>query len=316
MCGMLRTSTYVSGSGGQSIRRLPPLNALRSFEAAGRHLHYGHAGDELFVTHSAVSKQVKVLEEYLQIPLFRRTRNGVRLTAEGSTLLPRVSKALDQLALSVRSLQPETISGPLHISCPPSFASAWLTPRLGQFLALYPDIQIRISTSQDDDETGSHDFDVAIRFGTAAWQNRIVRLLSSVTIFPVCSPALVGGRNGIRKPGDLKHHTLLNDDDGWGWHDWLTKAGVSDIDPSTGPQFSDFNQVIVAARSGLGVALGDSVTIKDDLDRGTLVMPLEVSVQIDVAYHLITLVEDDELPGAARVFIEWITSAIRANGDD
>jgi LysR family transcriptional regulator, glycine cleavage system transcriptional activator len=295
------------------IRRLPPLNALRSFEAAGRHLHYGHAGDELSVTHSAVSKQVKVLEDFLQVPLFRRTKNGVRLTPEGSTLLPRVSKALDQLAVAARSVQSASVSGPLHISCPPSFASTWLTPRLGEFLALHPDVRLRVSTSNDVEMTDDHDFDIAIRFGIPQWQNRVVRLLSKVVIFPVCSPALIGGNKGIRRPGDLKHHTLLNYNDGWGWQDWLTKAGVSGVDSSTGPQFSDFNQVIVAARSGLGVALGDSVTVKDDLDHGILIMPFQVSIDMSLAYHLITLVDDDELPGAARAFMDWIIPEVRGD---
>ncbi len=265
------------------------------------------------MTHSAISKQVKVLEEYLQLSLFRRTRNGVRLTAEGKALLPGVSRALDQLALSVRSMRAETASGPLHVSCPPSFASAWLTPRLNQFLSLHPAIQLRLTTSTTMDVDDDNDFDVAIRFGTPVWQNRVVRLLSRVTIFPVCSPALVGGSKGIRKPADLRHHTLLNDDDGWGWQDWLMKAGVTGIDPSTGPQFSDFNQVIVGARSGLGVALGDSVTVKDDLERGTLVMPLQVSVRMDVAYHLITLAEDEDLPLSVRAFVDWIIPQVRSS---
>jgi len=295
------------------MRRLPPLNALRSFEAAGRHLHYGHAGDELSVTHGAISKQVKKLEDCLGTPLFRRTRNGVRLTAEGATLLPRITASLDQLAQSVRVIEPEHIAGPLHVSCPPSFAATWLIPRLGGFLNTYPEIQARISTSSETSLAKDQDIDVAIRFGTPAWPNKIDRVLSDVSIFPVCSPTLINGTTGLRRPGDLRHHTLLNDDDGWGWRDWLIKANITGIDPAMGPQFSDFNQVIAAARSGLGVALGDSVTLRDDLERGTLVKPFTVSVKTDVAYHLITPTNDDGLPQTSQAFVTWILTTMRSS---
>ena len=193
-------------------RPLPPLNALRAFESAGRHLSFTKAAAELNVTPAAVSHQVKALEELLGVPLFRRLTRALRLTDAGRAALPTLSQGFDTLAQGVEQVRAHSESGVLTVSVSPSFGAMWLVPRLERFRIRHPDIEIRIDGTDRLVDPGRGDADVALRYGPGGYKGvRVDRLFGQVNT-PVCSPALLRGEHPLRRPDDLRHHTLLHID--------------------------------------------------------------------------------------------------------
>jgi LysR family glycine cleavage system transcriptional activator len=288
------------------MRRLPPLNALRSFEAAGRHLNLGRAAGELSVTHGAVSKQIKTLEGMLGKRLMKRSRDGISLTPEGRALLPRVTQALDFIASAAHDLDAGSIGGNVRISCISSFATHWLIPRFDRFRARHPEIGLTVHSAGDTDSIYDPETDIAIRFGRPAWPDRRVQLLTPMEFFPVCSPALLNGPNKILRPADLAHHVLLNDPDRTHWRDWFAKFGMTDEIAPRDLLFSDFNHIIAAARAGLGIAMGDNLTAHMDLRRGTLVRPLHQSLRSSSKAYYMLLPPDGVISKAAQTVVDWI----------
>jgi LysR family glycine cleavage system transcriptional activator len=275
------------------MRRLPPLNSLRAFEAAARWLSFAKAADELFVTPAAVSQQVKQLETFLGVPLFRRLTRAVELTEEARAVLPLVSEGFDRLAEAVERLASAELSGLLTVSSAPTFAMKWLLPRLIAFSELYPDIDVRLDASLDNRDFYRDGIDIGIRLGAGDYPGLHVARVFGEEVSLVCSPALRDGPRPLRTPEDLRHHRLLHVD--WGklnmplpdWRMWTKAAGLTGIDVEHGPKFTVENMAIDAAIRGDGVALVSEHAVADDLKAGRLVKPFDLVLEADFAYWLV-----------------------------
>lgn len=299
----------------RNMHRLPPLNAVRAFEAAARHLSFTRAAEELHVTQSAISHQVKALEEHLGLKLFKRMNRALLLTDEGQEYLPTVRKVFDQLFEATRRLMEKEARGKLTVSVLPSFAARWLVPRLGRFVKSYPEIDVRLMPTGQLVDFVRDDVDVGIRYGRGRYPGLRVDRLMSEDVFPVCSPALLQGNKAIKKPGDLKHHVLMHDDGHGDWRTWLLSAGVKDVDPARGPMFTDSSMLLQAAVAGQGVALARSALAADDLANGNLVRPFELSLPVEFAYYIVC---PEETANLAKVsaFREWLLEETIAGEQD
>ena len=251
-------------------RRLPPLNALRAFEAAARHLSFTKAAEELSVTQAAVSHQIKALEEMLGVRLFRRFNRRLELTQAGRGYLPPLSDAFDMMAVATRRLRPAEKSGQLKVNTLQSFAIKWLIPRLARFREIHPDIDPMISTSQRLVDLEAEEIEVAIRNGRGDYPGLHVVPLMNDLAFPVCSPRLLEGSEPLREASDLCHHILLHDfsvsrdGDAPDWRAWLKRARVNSIDAEKGPAYNDTAMALQAAIAGQGIALGRRSLVIDD----------------------------------------------------
>jgi LysR family transcriptional regulator, glycine cleavage system transcriptional activator len=286
-------------------RRLPPLTGLKAFEAAARHLSFTRAAEELYVTQTAISHQIRALEDRLGVQLFRRLPRGLLLTEEAQRYLPAVRDAFDLIAAATDRLVAVSSSGTLTVSVLPSFASKWLVPRLGRFRVACPDIDLRISTSSHLVDFSREDVDVGIRMGRGVYPGLRVDWLFGESLVPVCSPELLEGPQPLRRPDDLRHHALLHEDDYAGWELWLELAGVQSIPVRRGPIFTDGAMVVQAAADGQGVALARRQLAAGDLAAGRLVQPFDVSIPQDLAYYLVCPEASAERPKVRR-FREWL----------
>ena len=269
------------------VRRLPPLNSLRVFEAAARRLSFTRAAAELNVTQAAVSHQIKALEGRLGVALFRRLNRSLRLTDAGQALFAPVGEALDLVAAAILRLDAAEATGALVVSTMDSFAANWLVPRLARFRARAPDIDVHITTSDQFVDFAREGIDVAVRYGRGDWPDLDVRRLMTEEVFPVCSPGLVERGPRLAAPADLAGQTLLHDALGEDWRMWLLAAGVDGVDPERGPRYSHSNLVVQAAIAGEGVALGRSVLVADALAEGRLVRPFAISLPVEFAYYVV-----------------------------
>lgn len=286
--------------------RLPPLNALRAFEAAARCLSFSKAAEELFVTPAAVSHQIKALEEWLGVTLFRRLNRAVMLTDEGQVYVQGVRDGLEAINAATEKLMKSDAGGALTVSTLPSFAVRWLLPRLSRFRDEYPDIDVRLDASDQLTDFNRQDVDLVIRYGSGNYPGlRTVKLLTEDRLFPVCSPDLLTGDKPLNTPEDLKYHTLLHDDLRVDWETWLAAAGVPGIDPKKGPSFNDSSMVLTAAMAGQGVALGRSTLAADDLAAGRLVKPFGVELKAGSAYFVVCPEEVAERPKIVT-FRNWL----------
>jgi LysR family glycine cleavage system transcriptional activator len=292
-------------------RRLPPLNSLRAFEAAARHLSFTRAAEELHVTPAAVSHHIKALEDHLGVKLFRRLNRAVLLTDAGQACVAGLSDAFDRMAVALERLRAQECSGPLTVSTSPALAAKWLVPRLEGFQELYPEIDVRISAAMRLVDFAREDVDVAIRYGTGSYPGLLTDLLLTNEVVPVCAPALLEGARRLRAPEDIRHHTLLHDDtrtsDGAypNWAMWLRAAGLEDVDPSRGPRFDYPGLVLEAAAAGRGVALALSTVADADLAAGRLVKPFAVAVPTPFAYYVVCPETTAERPKVAA-FRQWL----------
>jgi len=291
-------------------RTLPPLGALRAFEAAARHLSFTRAGAELHVTQAAISHRVKALEDWLGLPLFRRLHRALRLTEEGQAYLPAVRDALDTLSVATERLRGGEESRILTVTTTDSFAAAWLMPRLKRFRAAHRDLDLRLQTADELVDFTRADVDLAVRYGRRRWPGLHVTRLLSEDIFPVCSPALCA-RHPLRTPADLAHHILLHDDMTITWEVWLRAAGITGIEARRGPFFQSSYLVMNAALAGDGVALGRSALVADALAEGRLIRPFTVSLPADYAYYVVSPEATADRP-KIRAFREWILAEARA----
>ena len=304
-------------------RRFPPLNALRAFETAARHLSFKLAAAELFVTPGAVSHQVKLLEDYLGFALFRRLTRALELTAEGRTLLPKVQEGLAALNAAVERVRAREEAHALNVLAPPNFAARWLVPRLARFTALHPDIELHIASrpamidgrgdsvllpvadTHDDAPT------VMVRYGDGHYPGAQVDQLFKAVYVPVCSPSLLEGPHPLRKPRDLRFHTLLHDDTVMeegarpSWNDWLAAIGVEGVDATRGPHFSDASLAFEAALEGLGVTLAMKPLVRTEIEAGRLVVPFDITAPATYSYHLVTP-EGGQGTGAVAEFRKWL----------
>lgn len=297
-------------------RRLPPLNALRAFEAAARHESFHDAADELGVTPGAVAQHVKALEAWLRLPLFRRLPSrGVELTQAGQRYAASVSRLLDELHEATRRLVAQDNAHVLTVSTIHSFAAQWLIPRLGAFRARNPGLDVRVVASNGLTDFAREEVDLVVRYGRGGYAGFVSELLMEETFFPVCAPALVaGGPHPLKEPADLVHHTLLHEDAdptvpaSISWPQWLQAAGVRGVDPRRGPRFTHTFLALQAAAGGQGVAIATSVLIGDDLATGRLVRPFGPDVPSPYSYYLVCPPAAAELP-KVQAFWRWIRGA-------
>jgi len=292
-------------------RRLPPLNALRAFEAAARHLSFTKAAEELFVTQAAVSHQVKALEEHLGMALFRRLNRRLMLTDAGQAYLPPLRDAFDGIERATRRLSRQESNNVIRLTTMASFGSRWLVPRLSRFRASHPEYDVLVSIADQVVDLENDGFDIGIRYGRGNYPGyRVIHLMDD-DFFVVCSPKLLEGPHPLKQPADLRHHTLLHDDvsrsahQDQTWRAWLMAAGVSDIDPDRGPGFSDSHLVIQAAVDGMGVALGRRTLVSLDLQEGRLVRPFGDSSRTDFGYYIALPHSKADLP-KLKLFCEWV----------
>ena len=275
------------------LNRLPPLNALRAFVAAAKHLSFSRAATELHVTPAAVSQQVKQLEDHLGCMLFKRTSRTLLLTDEGQACLPGLAEAFDKLGEALGQIQLVGSSGVLAVSVAPSFAAKWLVPRLDSFQSGHPEIDVRVSASNQVVDFASDDFDCAIRYGSGNYPGLLVKKLLTEAVVPVCSPALLEAAEPLRAPAALRHHTLLHDDSPDldpscpDWRMWLKAASVDGVDAARGLRFNQSSLVLEAALSGRGVALAKERLASADLAAGRLVKPFGTSQPVDFAYWFV-----------------------------
>lgn len=299
-------------------RRLPPLNAIRAFEAAGRHLSFTKAADELSVTQAAVSHQIKALEDHLGVPLFRRLNRSLALTEAGKAYLPLLSEAFDLIDAGTRRVRTRDVEGPLRISAMPSFAGVWLLPRLRRFRERHPDVDVLVQADDRLVDFSRDDIDLAVRYGYGNYGSLRCDYLMGDEIFPVCAPALMQGSPPLKRPEDLRRHTLLHDevsrtDDSPDWRIWLRAAGLEDcgIDPDRGPGYSDMWMVLTAAANGEGVALGRRSLVAGFLADGRLTIPFGPRLKTRLAYWIVSPRPTDEWP-KVRAFREWLIEEAEA----
>ncbi|HTZ77469.1 MAG TPA: transcriptional regulator GcvA [Stellaceae bacterium] len=254
-------------------RRIPPLNSLKAFEAAGRLGSFSQAADELHVTHGAVSRHIQLLEEWLGAPLFRRFNRRVALTEAGRAYLAEIGAALDRIALATAQHLERGRGRLLRVNATATLTLRWLIPRLSSFQLANPAIEVRLTTSNEPIATVSESFDVAIRRSSVEIPGYVSTWSLPGYRIPVCSPRLLA-RVPLRRPQDLRRHTLLHPASGpTVWSDWLKAAGVPDLKPKQSLVFEHSYQTLQGALDGLGVATGSSVLIADDVASGRLVTP-------------------------------------------
>jgi LysR family glycine cleavage system transcriptional activator len=287
------------------IRRLPQLNALKSFEAAARHESFTRAAEELCVTQGAVSQQVKSLEADLGIKLFNRERQRLVITDAGQQYLLVVRDALDRIALGTERLLQRQNVGVLTVSTSPDFAAKWLVHRLGRFAEAYPAIDLRVSATLHHVDFAREDVDLAVRHGDGNWPGLDVARLCSELLFVVCSPKLLSGRQRLAKPQDVLKLPLLHLDDHSNWTRWLEAAGVDSEKILHGPVLNRASMIIDAAVDGQGIALARTALAAWDLINGRLVTPLSTVLPLTRSYWIVCPKAVSALP-KIKTFRDWL----------
>lgn len=295
----------------RSKSRIPPLNALRAFEATARLLTLSAAAAELNVTPSAISHQIASLEESLGVRLFRRANRRLILSADGRVLLPGLSDAFRRIATAVSELEANQRQGVLTISMPETLAMHWFLPRLPKFQAAHRDIEVRISTTTRTIDFEREDIDLAIRHGQGAWPELAADFLFPLEILPVCSPTLATAATPLAAPADLERHILLHTtaraDD---WPNWLARAGVGGLAPARALTFEKTTFALAAAMKGIGVAITDRHIVMDDLESGRLIAPFDLALGEDSGYYLAYPVERANHP-KTRLFRDWLLREVQ-----
>lgn len=291
-------------------KRLPPLNALRVFDAAARHLSFTRAADELFVTQAAVSHQIKSLEDFLGLKLFRRRNRSLLLTEEGQSYFQDIKEIFSQLTEATRKLQSRSAKGALTVSLLPSFAIQWLVPRLSSFNSAYPGIDVRIQAVDREVDKLADDVDVAIFYGRGNWPGLRVEKLYAEYLLPVCSPLLLTGDKPIKIPEDLATHTLLHDASRRDWQTYTRQLGLN-LNVQQGPIFSHSAMVLQAAIHGQGVALANNVMAQSEIEAGRLACPFNDVLVSKNAFYLVCHDSQAEL-GKIAAFRQWILAKAAA----
>ncbi|MFN2646060.1 MAG: transcriptional regulator GcvA [Burkholderiales bacterium] len=291
---------------------MPSLDLLAGFEAAARHLSFTKAGAELFLTQSAVSRQIKELEDQLGVSLFHRRHRALVLTDAGQHLYAAAAQVLTTMRNATSRLKAQSGRKPLSVTTTPAFAALWLVPRLAGFTRTHPEVDVRITAETRVQNLERDGLDIAIRHGPPALAGPNAVRLFGERVFPVCSPKLLK-KMPLREPADLKKHTLLQYDDPEGrhpwlhWKSWLEVAGVADLRPAATLTLSGYEQIIPAAVAGHGVALGRSPLVKDLVADRQLVVPLKSIAEPARAYFAITTALSAARP-EVRDFVDWLSA--------
>lgn len=268
-------------------RRLPPLNSLKCFEAAGRLLSFTRAAQELNVTQAAVSHQIKLIEGYLGVPLFARYPRKLALTDQGKSLLPDVTEAFDRMSNAINGLREEPSSKLVSVRLAPSFAAKWLSPRLKYFWLQYPEIDLCLYHAHPAVDFNREEIDIAVTYGKGDWPGVVADLILSLDFFPVCSPSFMSNDKPLSDINNLKYYTLLHDANYECWVDWLKLANINEINAGKGTIIDDTNVLIQAAVDGQGVALGSTTFVQDLLDSGKLIKPFDITLENEFAYYIV-----------------------------
>ena len=286
------------------FRQLPPLKALRAFEAAARHGSFTEAAKELSLTQGAISYQVRQLESKLEIDLFQRSARLVTLTGSGQSLYRTVHRLFRELEDEINSISPGKEPLILTISVSTYFVTRWLSARLGNFLNNHPDITLRLQHSVNDPDFTLEDVDLAIRWGRGGWADSEAEMLIPSPMFAVCSPQLMKGENALKNLHDLGRQTLLHDQEGSdSWQEWLLKAGLENLGSGRGPVIVDPNVRVQSAIDGHGLVLADNL-VRDDIAAGRLLAPFEISLD-GFGFHLLYN-SDARRRHAFRLFRQWL----------
>ena len=288
---------------------IPSTQALRALDAFARHGSVWRAADELSLTRSAVSHQLRFLERELGFDLLLRVGKGVALTPQGQRYAAEVRKAI--MLLSDASVQYgiNGIRGSLTVSCTPGFASLWLCTRVGEFKQLYPDVTLSVVTPARLDDVSNPAVDLFIAFGDGDWPRCAVELLSEVEFTPLCSPVLLNRLGELTSPSDVLRAVLLHLVNGDDWRRWFAAAGMPAASPGNGIVFSDMNLVLAAASAGQGIAMGDELTCRQALETGRLVRPFDLAIQSRSAYYLVVEQLRAGNP-AVDAFADWLRSRL------
>jgi LysR family transcriptional regulator, glycine cleavage system transcriptional activator len=294
--------------------RLPSLNGLRAFEAAARHLSFTQAATELNVTQTAISHQIKRLEQELGVRLFVRQNRALTLTPKAAEYLPGVRAAFNDLKLATDRLLRREDDHVLTVSTLASLAAKWLLPRLSTFQEAHPGIDVRITTSTSLVDFQRDNVDAAIRYGRGQWQGLRADWLMADELFPVCSPSLLNGEKPLKCPEDLRDHVLLhtsntNSDD---WRLWLTAAGLpADLSKQPGITFDLIFMTIQAAIDGIGIAMGRTSYVQDDIAKGRLVVPFKIALPADAGFYLVSPQARTDSPKLAA-FRQWMVGSAQS----
>ena len=288
---------------------IPPMQALRAFEAAARRQSLSRAAEALSLTHGAISHQIKALEAALNVRLIERAGRGIRLTEEGERLAARLRGALAEIEDALREASQRSNPRQLRVSVTPSFAARWLLPRLGRFIAQHKDIDVDVRSNMALIDFRRDDADVAIRYGLGNWPDVKAELLMSDTFFPVCSPRLAARPT---RPQDLARFTLLRSDDE-SWKPWFDAVGLDWPEPSRGPIFNDSSLMLQAAAEGQGIALARSTLVGNDLRNGLLVRLFDIDVPGPRKFYLVYPPRLAASPKLA-LFRAWLLAEIARDG--
>ncbi|MGF1739546.1 transcriptional regulator GcvA [Vibrio profundum] len=296
-------------------RRLPPLNSLKVFEAAARHLSFTRAAEELFVTQAAVSHQIKALEEFLGLKLFRRRNRALLLTEEGQSYFLDIKDIFTLVAEATDKVLERSEKGALTIALPPSFAIQWLVPRLADFNSQEPDIDVRIKAVDMDESSLTDDVDVAIYYGRGNWPGLRADKLYQEYLIPLCSPAILLGSKPLNSLSDLQHHTLLHDTSRKEWKQFAKQNGLVGVNVNHGPIFSHSTMVLQAAAHGQGIALGNNVLARPEIDAGRLIAPFDEVLVSKNAFYVVCH-EKQADTGRIATFRDWMLAKAQSEQED
>ncbi len=297
--------------------RLPSLDLLKGFEAAARLLSFTRAGEELYLTQSAVSRQIQELEDQLGVALFQRRHRALALTEAGRELYPAAAQVLATVRAATERLRARTGRRSVSVTTTNSFAALWLVPRLAGFTRAHPGVDVRITADTRVQDLEREGLDLAIRHGPASLAGSHAVRLFGEKVFPVCSPKLLAA-NPLAKPADLAHHVLLQYDDQEGrhpwlnWKTWLEVEGVPDLRPAGTVRFSGYEQIIPAAIAGHGVALGRSPLVRDALASGELVAPFARRADPARGYYAVLSKYAAPRP-EVQAFVAWLKTQAAAS---
>jgi LysR family glycine cleavage system transcriptional activator len=290
--------------------RLPALRALQVFEAAARCLSYSRAAEELFLTQSAVSHQIKALEAEFGVRLFRRAGRAMLLTSEGQRLHTHIRDGLASFAKGVATLRAGSGPQTLNISATPSLAAGWLVPRLSDFYYRHPDIEVNLRATTAFADFDRDEVDLALRYGPGQWSGMLAEKLFGTEVFPVCSPHYRGGKLPA-KPVDLLRGELLHFPGLPSWEEWFKSANMTLEAPLRGPRFSDYALAVQAAERGQGVMLGREAFLAEKLARGQLVRLMRRLPSLRAFDYYIVYPQGIDLPRKSRAFRDWMLEQVR-----
>ncbi|RZF24214.1 LysR family transcriptional regulator [Paraburkholderia sp. UYCP14C] len=282
--------------------RFPPLGALRAFEAAARLLSLSRAGDELNVTHAAISHQIHNLEDWFGAPLFRREGRGIRLTTPGQELFNRMSPLFQSMADACKTVKAMSGAEILTVGCVPSVASRWLAPNLAEFSAQHPLVDIRVVYAKPSEQLSSADLDVLITNGDNESKGVVTRRLFSRVNKPVCSPQFLRRNGSFHSPEEIIAMPLLHDENREGWHDWCQIAGLTNSKALSGPVYQDSNLLAAAVIAGHGVALCPINVFRAEINRGDLIIVSDLGAYEDEGYYIKFR---ENRTAIADKFVEW-----------